>query len=69
MKLHLAWCAAGVIAICWGAENRPVAKTALSAQTLQEIASVEAKINRIEGETLADEAPFSRSLPRDYSAR
>lgn len=61
MKPHLAWCAAGVIAICWSggssrseADTRPVAKTTLPAQTQKEIASVEAEINRIEGQTLAD---------------
>ena len=35
-------------------ENRPVARTALSARALKEIASVEAEINRIEGQMLAD---------------
>jgi cytochrome c peroxidase len=61
MKLHSAWCAAGVMAACLGAgalrsesENRPVAKTALSARALKEIASVEAEINSIEGQTIAD---------------
>src|SRR5271170_2875958 len=61
MKLHSAWCAAGVMAACLGAgalrsesENRPVAKTALSARALKEIASVEAEINSIEDQTLAD---------------
>ena len=61
MKLHSAWCAAGVMAACLGAgalrsesENRPVAKTALSARAVKEIASVEAEINSIEGQTIAD---------------
>jgi cytochrome c peroxidase len=61
MKSQLAWCAAGVIAVCWGAgsarseaENRLVAKATLPVQAQQEIASVEAEINRIEDVTLAD---------------
>jgi cytochrome c peroxidase len=61
MRPHSAWCAAGVIAICWGAgsahseaENRPFARPTLSTQAQKEIASVEAEINRVEGETLRD---------------
>jgi cytochrome c peroxidase len=61
MKPRSAWCAAGVIAACLGAgalrsesENRAVAKTALSARALKDIASVEAEINSIEDQTLAD---------------
>jgi len=58
MKPHLAWCAAGVIAICWGAgseaENRFFANATLPAQAQKEIASVEAEINRVEDVTLAD---------------
>jgi cytochrome c peroxidase len=61
MKLHLAWCSAGVITawLCAGAlrsesENRPVASTALSARALKEISAVEGEINRIEGQVLAD---------------
>jgi cytochrome c peroxidase len=67
MKPSLAGYAAGVVAICAGAaglrsepEKRVTEKTILLAPARKEIASVEAEINRIEGETLADVQ--SRSL-------